>query len=81
MAGRARTEIAGLFPIIRLFKSWEHVLEAMADESGRPMPSHKEQRKWACAGEIPRTYELAIRRYCGERQQYCLVSDFLAVRK
>jgi hypothetical protein len=66
------------FPIVRLFANWDAVLDAMAAASGRQRPTHQEQRKWARAGQIPRMYELALRRYCADRRQYCEASDFIA---
>lgn len=78
MVGRKRVEVGGIFPIVRLFGTWDAVLDAIETSSGRPRPTHQEQRKWARARQIPRMYELSLRRYCGERKQLCEAADFIS---
>lgn len=81
MVGRKRVEVGGIFPIVRLFGTWDAVLDAIETSSGRPRPTHQEQRKWARARQIPRMYELSLRRYCGERKQLCEAADFIATAR
>lgn len=76
--GRSKVEIEGMFPIVRFFGTWDGVLDAIETSSGRHRPTHQEQRKWVRFGEIPRMYELALRRICGERKQFCTAADFIA---